>query len=326
MRVLVLGLGSIGMRHARNFLSCGVDCVEGLDPEADRRAYFNAETGGRTFVDLNAALAQKPDLVVIASPNRHHLPQAMAAARAGCALFIEKPLGSNLEQAQELAELAQARGLYCHYGSNWKFHPAFEGMKRWIDEGLIGAMTSMQVLAGQWLPDWHPWEDFRKGYSARKDLDGGAVFDTHELDYILWLGGPVKSFMGLISQSGLLPIETEDNAAALMRLANGALVTLQTDYIQRQGLRRYLIAGELGTIEWSTRDHKLRFYASREDGVVRNLEVDVALADMNEMYMRQTKRILEDIRTSGSSLTPLAHVLDVLRLQLAWRSQKALNA
>ena len=47
-------------------------------------------------------------------------------------------------------------------------------MRAWLAEGAIGTMTSMQVLAGQWLPDWHPWEDYRKGYSARADLGGGA--------------------------------------------------------------------------------------------------------------------------------------------------------
>lgn len=318
MQILVLGLGSIGRRHARNFKSLGVDDIIGFDPDPDRQAQFVAETSGRPYSDFAAALDEKPDLVVVASPNRFHLPQAQAAAGAGLPLFIEKPVGTNLEDANRLASLIRERGLYCHCGSNWKFHPAFQTMRKWIAEGAIGKMNAMQVLAGQWLPDWHPWEDFRKGYSARADLGGGAVFDTHELDYILWLAGDAADFAGMIAHTGSLPIETEDNAAALIRMKNGALVTLHTDYIQRRGLRRYLISGDAGTMEWSTRDEHLRLYMSKGEG---DRDVDVRLPDINEMYVAQSRRILDDLTSGGAPETPIEHVLRVLELQLRWRGE-----
>lgn len=316
MKVLVLGLGSIGWRHARNFRGLGVDQVIGFDPDAERRQKFAAEFDGSVVASEDEGFAQKPGLVVVASPNRFHLAQANAAAQHDLPLFVEKPLGTDLEEARRFATLAKSKQLYVHSGSNWKFHPAFKTMKSWIGEGRIGRMTSMQVIAGQWLPDWHPWEDFRKGYSARADLGGGAVFDTHELDYILWLGGESAQFAGMISRSGALPIETEDNAACLMQLANGALVTLQTDYIQRQGLRRYVIAGDLGTIEWNSRDWKARLYTP---GGTDDREIDTKLTDINEMYVAQSRRILSDLASGHSPETPLEHVLRVLELQIAWR-------
>ncbi|MBL8589428.1 MAG: Gfo/Idh/MocA family oxidoreductase [Methylobacteriaceae bacterium] len=319
MRVLVLGLGSIGARHARNFRALGVAEVSGFDPEAERRERHARETGGPAFASLDEALDRRPDLVVVASPNRFHLPQAFAAAERGAALFIEKPIGTDLAEAERLAALIAARGLYCHCGSNWKFHPAFTTMRDWLAEGAIGAMTAIQALAGQWLPDWHPWEDYRRGYSARADLGGGAVFDTHELDYILWLAGPAAEFAGMIARTGALPIETEDNAAALLRMKNGALVTLHTDYIQRQGQRRYLIAGDRGTIEWTTRDGQVRLFTSKGEN---DRTVDARLADVNDMYVAQSRRVLADLRSGGAPETPVDQMLRVLELQLRWRGER----
>lgn len=318
MQVLVLGLGSIGMRHARNFRGLGVD-IFGFDPDLERRQRFEAEFGIAGDADMIRALDRMPGLVVVASPNRFHLPQAFAAVERDLPLFVEKPLGTDYAEAERLSRLLGEKSLYCHCGSNWKFHPAFATMRGWIAEGAIGRMTSMQVLAGQWLPDWHPWEDYRRGYSARADLGGGAVFDTHELDYILWLGGHVRDFTGMIAHSGSLPIETEDNAAALLRLDNGALVTLQTDYLQRQGQRRYLVAGDLGTIEWSSRDGMVRLYTSKGEG---DRAIDARLPDINEMYVAQSRRILEDLATGHAPETPIAHVLHVLDLQLRWRGER----
>lgn len=317
MRVLVLGLGSIGMRHARNFRALGAE-IAGFDPDEGRRIRFTEEFGAPAVGDLDQALDAMPGLVVVASPNRFHLAQSFAAAERKLPLFVEKPLGTDLHEARRLAETLKAANIYCHCGSNWKFHPAFLTMRQWITEGAIGRMTAMQVLAGQWLPDWHPWEDYRKGYSARADLGGGAVFDTHELDYILWLGGPARRFAGMIAYSGALPIETEDNAAAILQLDNGALVTLHTDYLQRQGQRRYLIAGDAGTLEWSMRDGMVRLFTP---GKTDDRAVDARLADINEMYIAQSARILDDLRTGNAPETPVEQALRVLDLQLRWRSE-----
>lgn len=322
MKILVLGLGSIGMRHARNFKALDVSAVTGFDPNQERRERFSSEIGGVTFDDLPSALADRPGLVVVASPNRFHIPQARAAVESGLPLFIEKPLGTELAPAKELARLIETRKLYCHCGSNWKFHPAFVAMKRLTNDGTLGSMSAMQVIAGQWLPDWHPWEDFRQGYSARKDLGGGAIFDTHELDYIFWLAGRARRFSGFASRSGFLPIETEDNAVAVMELENGALASLQIDYIQRQGLRRYTITGENGTLEWSTITNRIEFRLPRHGNNAQgelDLEIDVKLADINEMYLSQSRRVLSDLATGGKPETPLAHVLDVLARQIEWR-------
>lgn len=316
MRVCVLGLGSIGMRHARNLRTLGITDLCGFDTDPVKREAFVATLGGRGYATLETALAASPALVVVASPNVFHLAQALAAARAGCHLFIEKPLGTDLAEAKALAALVGERRLYAHVGSNWKFHPAFVRMKALLVAGEIGRPTAAQVIAGQWLPDWHPEEDFRRSYSARADLGGGAVLDTHELDYLSWLLGPIDAISGMVAHSGALPIETEDVAACVVRFASGALGVVLTDYIQRARRRRYHISGDRGTIEWDFQDGLVQLHrGAGEAGQI----YDATIFDLNAMYLEQMRRVLADIASGGRPETSLEHMIAVTGLQLAWR-------
>ncbi|MCF6328078.1 MAG: Gfo/Idh/MocA family oxidoreductase [Devosiaceae bacterium] len=191
-------------------------------------------------------------------------------------------------------------------------------MKQWIDEGRIGKITGAQVIAGQWLPDWHPWEDFTKSYSARKDLGGGVIFDTHELDYLTWLLGPVQTFVGLNGHSTALPIETEDVAASLLRFRSGAIATLLTDYIQRVSRRSYHISGDQGTIEWDIHGGEVVLHLPKKP---RAEVFDAHVEDLNQMYLEQSKTVLEAIRYGRPPVTPVSHMLKILKMQIDWHKQ-----
>ncbi len=311
LSILIVGLGSIGMRHAKNFQTLGVDHVVGFDPTLERRQQFVQEIGSPTVSSLDEGLCSGPDLVVIASPNCFHLKQALAAARQGCHLFVEKPLSHSIEGVGELIDVVNDRALYLHVGSNWKFHPAFKVMKRIIDDGILGRITGAQVLSGWWLPDWHPWEDYRQMYSAKKNLAGGIVLDSHEFDYLTWLLGPVKNVSGYIAHSGALEIETEDVAAACMQLESGVIATVHVDYIQREYRRRYHIAGDQGTLEWDyTKGSINLFDANTEESQV----LDVSGDDLNEMYVEQSRHILEGVLEGVAPITSAASALQVLKI------------
>lgn len=319
MKVLILGLGSIGRRHARCFKSVGAEAVAGFDPDAARRDQFVQEIGGAVFGTEEEGLAWNPDVVVVASPNAFHIRQARLVLAAGKAMLIEKPLGTDFAEARELGKAVEAAGLYAHVGSNWKFHPAFKTMKSWIAEKRLGTITGVQALAGQWLPDWHPWEDYRQMYSSRADLGGGAIFDTHELDYLTWLVGPVSEFCGFKAQSGALEISTEDVAACVLRFGNGALGVLLTDYIQRVPRRRYHISGSEGTLEWDHADGHVVLHLPGQRDAER---ADMRLADINDMYVAQAQRVLDDIHQGGRPETPVSSMLRVLDLQTRWHAQR----
>ena len=319
MSVLVVGLGSIGTRHAEIFRQLGAEVVAGMDPDADRRRRFEANTGAVTVENLDEALTLGPSLAIIASPSRFHIEQATRCAEAGCHLLIEKPLGTDMEGTTHLAEQVERRGLFAHVGSNFKFHPALIRMKELLNQESIGSVTGAQVLAGQWLPGWHPDEDYRLGYSARADLGGGIVLDTHEFDCLTWLLGPVEELVSFTTRSGALELDTEDVACACLRFSSGALGTLHIDYIQRDYRRRYHISGDEGTIEWDFSTGQLTIYsASAGRATVENVD-----EDLNEMYVRQARHVLEGIAGHEVPVTPIRHAISVLDLQLRVRATHA---
>jgi len=313
LKVIVVGLGSIGMRHARNLKELNVGEILGVDIDISRHKKFTKEIGSKVFDNLIDGLRNKPDLSIIASPNRFHIEQAQICANSNCHLFIEKPLGISQDGVEKLIKTVNKKNLFAHVGSNWKFHKSFQTMKELLDKGKIGQVTGAQVIAGQWLPDWHPWEDYRQGYSARKDLGGGIVFDNHEFDYITWLLGPVEKMEGFSSQSGALEINTEDVACACLKMKSGALITVHIDYIQRKSERRYHISGAEGTIKWDISKDVVEIFNADEKS---SQFIKAPIKNLNKMYIDQMCHVLAGAMGTETPVTPLKAAQRVLSLQL----------
>ena len=190
-------------------------------------------------------------MVLICTPTSSHLPLAREAAEHGCHIFIEKPLAAGRAGVDWLCEAIRQRGLVSLVGCNMRFHPGLKQVKRLLEEGAIGRVTAMRAEVGHYLPDWHPWEDYRQSYSARRELGGGVILDAiHEIDYARWLFGEVELVACLAGKLSRLEIHTEDTAAILFRFRGGALGEIHLDYVQRSYSRDCQIIGDEGTIRW----------------------------------------------------------------------------
>jgi len=153
----------------------------------DELAGIPAET------DIDRALAYKPTGAIVATPTALHLHVALPAANAGCHLFIEKPISHTLDDIDLFREAVRRRGVRVLVGFQFRFHPGLRTIKRLLDEGAIGAVVSANVHWGEYLPEWHPWEDYRQGYSGRADLGGGVV-STQSSETVL--GSPQAPLYG----------------------------------------------------------------------------------------------------------------------------------
>jgi predicted dehydrogenase len=288
--------------------------VVGYDPDPARRDAFAARVPGAALAGaLEEGLAQGCSVAVIASPNRFHLEQSLALAKAGLHLLIEKPLAVAAAGIEDLIALVERRRLVAMVGSNWKFHPGLGRMQSLIAAGEIGAPLAVQALGGQYLPDWHPQEDYRKMYSARRELGGGALLDSHDVDYLTWILGPVAAVSCRIAATGKLQIDTEDLACMTLAFRSGVLGTLQLDYLQRPYSRRVHVTGEAGTLIWDAVENELSHYSPREQAW-RRWKPPVSY-DLNRMYVEEMQHFLECVRGGGTPLTPLrqgAHVMAVL--------------
>lgn len=270
VRVLVAGLGSIGQRHARNLrLLLGDELV--LSALRSRRGgvrvtdEVGATSGspdhdcdGGVFTDATAALAARPDIVVVATPTRFHVPLALAAVEAGADVLVEKPLSDSDEGVPELIEAARRHAAVVAVGCQLRFSPALLRLRDILAAGSLGRLVTVQVEQGEYLPSWHPYEDYRTSYAARRDLGGGVVLtQIHELDYVRWLFGAPRRLFAVGGRLGELEIDVEDTATILFghEVDGRPLpVTVHLDYLQRPPRRTCRVVGDRGSVEIDLRE------------------------------------------------------------------------
>ncbi|MGH7720178.1 MAG: Gfo/Idh/MocA family protein [Gemmatimonadaceae bacterium] len=315
-KIVVLGLGSIGERHLRNLRALGeedIAVVRVLNRAPRDPALLEGVT---VYRSLEQALGDGVEAAVICTPASMHTQAALEAAEAGCHLFIEKPVSDRLDDLDRLCRLVAARELVSLVGFNLRFHPALCQLARWIESGAVGRVLSVRAEAGQYLPDWHPWEDYRIGYSARRALGGGVILDLiHEIDYAAWLFGSASAVFCMGGRHSSLEIDTEDVVEILLRCERAPVVEIHLDYLQRRYRRTCQVIGEEGTLFWN--DAEGRAWIERA-GASTDEERRFSL-DRNEMFVAEMRHFLQCIARREMSRVPLEDGVRSLRIALAAR-------
>jgi predicted dehydrogenase len=302
MRGLVVGLGSIGRRHASNWAALGLGplavCRQRNDPLPRP---FRVETS--QYTDLDVALArEQPDIVIVANPTSLHVDTACRALQAGAHVFVEKPLSHTLRGVQQLLDEATSRRKQVMVGYNLRFHPLLIRVKALVDEGVIGKITSARAEVGEYLPDWHPWEDYRHSYSGRGDLGGGAVLTfSHELDALCWLLGAPRRVTAIAAHASSLEIDTEDTAEIVLQFESGPIGSVHVDYVRRAQHRSIELVGEGGVLRADYGRNCVEQYVAAT-GQWRVEEGDPRL-DRNQMYLDELRHFASCV--SGEMARPL---------------------
>ena len=325
MRFLIAGLGSIGRRHLRNLLALGERDIilyrtHRSSLSDDELSAFPVET------DLQAALARRPDAVIISNPTSLHLQVAIPAAQAGCHLLLEKPISHSLEGVDELLAAVQSGGGQALIGFQFRFHPGLQHISRLLQESAIGRPLSVHAHWGEYLPGWHPWEDYRLGYSARQDLGGGVVLTlSHPLDYLRWLIGDVHALWAFAASLSDLDIEVEDTAEIGLRFANGTLGSVHLDYHQRPPTHTLQIVGAQGTIRWDNANGAVHFFRAGDfsesgeagSGMEWQAFPPPPGFERNHMFLAEMRHFLQVVRGEAAPLCSLEDGIQALRLALS---------
>jgi predicted dehydrogenase len=322
LRFLVIGCGSIGKRHINNMKTLGAGEILVWDPREDRRCEAVTRFDVPSPATLDDAWQRHPNVVLIATPTSTHLSLALQAAERGCHLFIEKPLADRLDGLDALVDVVSRRRLVTLVGCNMRFHPGLMIVKRLLEEKAVGHVVGARVEVGSYLPDWHPWEDYRETYSARAHLGGGVILDAiHELDYIRWMLGDVRAVACFADKESGLDIETEDTAAILLRFAEGAIGEVHLDYVQREPSRTCQIIGDEGTIRWDYGAGEVRLYsgATKRAEIFRNPAGWVP----NTMYVDEMRHFMRCLAGEERSALDVFEGRRVLEIAVAAKESAA---
>jgi predicted dehydrogenase len=245
-----------------NLKTLGVEKITAVDPDPERLKPAVDELGVFGSPDLVQALRTHPDVVLICTPPALHIEQCLAAVHAGAHVFVEKPLTNSLKDIDELAGLAREKKRIVQVGYNLRFIPALQALKALVHSRELGHPLWARFEFGQYLPDWRPWQDYRQGYTARKELGGGIILDaSHEIDLALWLLGKPIELCCMAGKTSDLQMDVEDTATLLLRFESGAQADIHVDCVQREYSRGIKISFEKGTASWSWPENVLRLFS-----------------------------------------------------------------
>lgn len=249
MKFLIVGLGSMGRRRIRNLKVLNAGEVMGFEVQEQRRADVEKEYGIKTYPTLEEGLAQKPDALIISTPPNLHMQYALEAAKRGLHFFMEASVVLD-QDMDRLISMCRGKKFVAAPSATMRFHPSIQVMKRLIDEGAIGKILAFNYHSGQYLPDWHPYEDYRKYYVAKKETGGCREIVPFELSWITWLMGPVRSLSCILGKLTNLDIEIDDIYQLLLQFESGAIASMQVDVISRVAYRYLKMISEEGVLLW----------------------------------------------------------------------------
>lgn len=331
LRILFVGLGSIGSRHLRNVLKLASELApDGLEilafhsrkrecTELEKRAKVNI------FYDLEEAISMQPDIVFICNPTSKHIPALHSAAEAGCAIFIEKPISHNREGITKLISICKKNNVPAFVAYCLRFHPAIQTIKGLLEKKAIGKVHSARLEFGGYLPDWRKNSSYEKSYSAKEDLGGGIMLDAiHEFDIAQWFFGKPKSVCCMKRRISGLNIETEDIAETIIEFQNGSIVNIHVDYFNRTPTRDYHIIGSRGSIRWNATTNRVGVYLASEGKWSCRYSGDPK-RDYEAMYIRELKHFFDIVKRKTKNSIPVEESIKSLNIVLAAKESSETN-
>ncbi|MGB9674218.1 MAG: Gfo/Idh/MocA family protein [Anaerolineales bacterium] len=319
MRVLIVGLGSIGRRHLQNLLALGVKDIALLRSGKSTLPEQNL-ADFPTFYNLQSALDYHPDAVVIANPSALHLSVAIPFARQGCHLFLEKPISHTLDGVELLKKIVEQNHNKVLVGFQFRFHPLLQKMKQLLDENRIGRPLWARAHWGEYLPNWHPWEDYRQSYSARQELGGGVLLTLcHPFDYLAWFFGKPARISAVESKLSDLEMDVEDTAEVILEYPSNFIASVHLDYVQQPPQHSLEIVGSQGTIRWDYFAGKVDLFTDiKKDGSYRVEEIpDPPNFTRNAMFLAEMEHFLAVVEGKSEPRCSLEDGITSLKIVLA---------
>lgn len=301
MRIVVLGTGSIGLRHLNTLRE-----MPGVQPIAvpvrqARVAELRAQ-GWEVATGISEALALAPAGAIVATDTGRHAQDAEALL-ACCDVLVEKPLASDGVAARRVVERARASGRRAHIACCLRFDAGL----MWVRERVarLGRLRLADAECLSWLPDWRPGRDHLSSYAARPG-EGGVLLDLiHDIDYCSWLVGPITRVAARLTNDGAvgLPPSVEETASLLLEHAGGLTTTLRLSYAVRPPTRRLRLWGERGRLEWDAVTRR----AIHLDADGHELDA-MTWVGPQAMYQAQAEAWVASVR--GEPTTGLADAID----------------
>ena len=319
MKFLIVGLGSMGKRRIRNLKYLKAGEIIGFDTMEARRKEAEEKYGIKTYFDFEEAMTAGPDALIISTPPDLHMKYAMEAAKRNKHFFAEASVVD--EGMKELITLCRTKKIIAAPSCTMRFQPSIKKLKELVDERAVGDVLLFTHHSGQYLPDWHPWEDYRKFYVAKRATGAAREIVSFELVWLTWVFGDVETVSCFKGKLSSLEIDIDDAYQCLLKFKSKVLGNVLVDVISRVAERSCEIYGEKGNIRWewgssvkvySSEDKKWREYVEQPGTKVPGYDEKIS----EEMYIDEMNAFVKAINGEKSfpyTLEEDKRVLDLLR-------------
>jgi UDP-N-acetyl-2-amino-2-deoxyglucuronate dehydrogenase len=303
--VAIVGCGMIARFHARALAEIPDVRLVALVSRSEGAARKFADELGSSpalFTRLDDALAlRKVQIVIVTTPSGVHLESAVAAAKAGKHVVVEKPLEITAARCDRVIDACREAGVQLCTIFPSRFGDANVALKKAVEAGKFGRLTLGETTCKWWRSQAYYDEGGWKGTQA---LDGGGALMNqaiHNVDLLQWLMGPVTHVSGFTATLAHERIEVEDTAVACLRFASGALGVIQATTSVHPGLPKTIaIHGDRGSA------------VIEQDDILR---WDFEPATEDDAAIRE--RFAQKVGSSGGSSNPAAISHEGHRRQLA---------
>lgn len=305
-KIGIIGLGSIGRRHAKMLHQLGVDEIRALrtrkgelKEKSDELSYINEFADEEEFF-------HGLDGVIISNPTSLHVDTAIKASKKQLPLFIEKPIADTIQATKPLQEYKdQIIVGYC-----FRFSGFVDAIKNFTDSGKLGKVFKASFTRSYYLPNWHPYADYRKEYTAQKKLGGGVIRTlSHEIDLMLYLFGNPKDIVGYTDRVSNLEIDTDDLAFFSCKMESGERVNFELDFLSPNYVGRGAIIGEKGKLEY---DMKTLNFVPFEGEI--SCIYEFKPNEWDDMYTNQMKDFIKFIDTGKSQNCSFYDAIETMRI------------
>ena len=323
MKVLVIGLGSMGKRRVRCLIALGVEKIVGFDTREDRRKEAASLYGIDTEGSISAINPAEFDAFIISTPPDKHTEYAKKAIDNQTPAFIEASV--ILEDVKEI-QAYNTNNTFIAPSCTLRFHPVIKDITSIIKSNAYGKVTNFSYHSGQYLPDWHPWENVNDFYVSKRETGGGREIVPFELTWMVdSLGWPVDA-KGYFKQTIDFGAKIEDSYALTLEYPS-AIGTLIVDVASRYAVRNLIINMEMAQIQWKWDDGFFKLYEVKNNRWIKYGQQEItAAAGYNKnigegMYIEEINAFLDGI--AGKNAYPNNIVDDIRVLEILNKVEKS---
>ena len=293
MKVLIVGLGSMGKRRIRCLLNLGINDLYGFDKRQDRLKESLDKYKIKTIEDFDDFL-EKTDLdaLIISTSPESHMEYAYKSVSKKIPCFIEASVSdSNL--IRDLSRKIKNKKLVVAPSCTMKYFKGPSQIKKLISEGIVGKPIYLDYRTGQYLPDWHPWENINDFYVSQRNTGGCREIVPFELTWLNSLFGQPKPINSIIKKTNNLNVDIDDYYHFSLNYPNDLIANITVEVISRPfALREFRLTGSNGQIVFSQDENKVR-YSTKEKS--EWIEVDLSYGEIEPGYINPEKPYINEI-------------------------------